>query len=133
MRKTIFLILAFLLAIQTVGFSQKKINRLNVITDIVSHDSLEYRLVILDPGFDSWLTTKPSKDFYTKEYYELKNRLYVSEWNSRYLSYPISGLYDTYIDYDIRKDYRLDLNYRLYYYFRYFEETNNVKLINTGR
>ena len=39
-----------------------------------------------------------------------------------------NGRYETYIDYNSNTDYGLDLNYKLYYYFKYFEETNKVKL-----
>jgi hypothetical protein len=133
MKKSVFLILLILATFQVVASGQKKGDRFKVKADTVSVDSIEYRLVVLDPGFETWLAAKPSKDFYSKEYYELKNRLYVIEWNQRYMSSRNSGLYDTYIDYNPRIDYGLDLNYRLYYYFLYFEETNHVRLLNTSR
>ena len=131
MKKTVFIILVILVAIQTDGFSQKKKERFNVKADTVTVDSLEYKLIVLDPGFDSWLATKPSKDFYSKEYYEQKNRRYVSEWNQRYMTSRNSARYETYIDYNSNTDYGLDLNYKLYYYFKFFEETNHIKLLNS--
>ena len=130
MKKTVFLILVFSAALQISGFYQK---RDMLKADTLRADSLEYKLIVLDPGFESWLATKPSKQFYSQSYYEQKNRLYVTEWNHRYRSYHGRVSYDSYIDYDFRTDYGLDLNYKLYYYFRYFEETNNVRLINTSR
>jgi Family of unknown function (DUF6146) len=133
MKKTVFIILVILVAIQTVGFSQKRRDRYKVKADTVTVDSLEYKLIVLDPGFDAWLATKPSKEFYSKEYYAQKNRLYVSEWNYRYMTYRDIGRYETYIDYNSNTDYGLDLNYKLYYYFKYFEETNKVRLYPTGR
>ena len=133
MKKAVFIILVILVAIQTDGLSQKKRDRIKVNTDTVSIDSLEYNLIVLDPGFESWLATKPSKEFYSKEYYALKNRLYVMEWNHRYMTSRNNGRYETYIDYNSNTDYGLDLNYKLYYYFKYFEETNKVKLYPTGR
>ena len=133
MKKTVFLVLVILVAIQTVGFGQKKRDRLKVKADSVSVDSLEYKLIVLDPGFDSWLATKPSANFYSKEYYAHRNRMYVSEWNQRYMTSRNSRLYDSYIDYNTVTDYGLDLNYKLYYYFLYFEETNHVRLVNFGR
>ncbi len=133
MNKTVFIMLIILAAINTDGFSQKKADRYKIETDTVSTDSLEYKLIVMDPGFDAWLITKPSKNFYSKEYYAQKNRLYVSEWNQRYMSSGNKGLYETYIDYNSNTDYGLDLNYRLYYYFRYFEEINQVNLLNTQR
>jgi hypothetical protein len=130
MNKTVFFILVFSAALQISGFSQK---RDMPKADTLRADSLEYKLIVIDPGFESWLATKPSKLFYSQSYYEQKNRLYVTEWNHRYMTYHGRVRYDSYIDYDFRIDYGLDLNYKLYYYFRYFEEKNNVRLINTSR
>jgi hypothetical protein len=133
MKKTVFVILVILTAIHTDGFSQKKKERERIKADTLAVDSLEYRLIILDPGFETWLATKPAKDFYSNEYYAQKNRLYVIEWNQRFMNSAYSGLYDTYIDYDLNTDYGLDINYKLYYYFKYFEETNHVRLLNSSR
>jgi hypothetical protein len=133
MKKTVFLILVILVAIQTVGFSQKKKEREGTKTDTLSVDSLEYRLIILDPGFETWLLTKPPKSFYSNDYYIQKNRFYVAEWNLRYMTSNNNGLYDNYIDYNPNTDYGIDVNYKLYYYFRYFEEMNHVKLLNFDR
>lgn len=133
MKKTVFIIMVILVVIQTYGFSQRKRDRYNVKVDTVTVDSLEYKLIVLDPGFEAWLATKPSKEFYSKEYYEQKNRLYVTEWNQRYMTSGNHGRYETYIDYNSNTDYGLDLNYKLYYYFKYFEETNRVKLYPSGR
>ena len=133
MKKTVFIILVILTAMQTDGFSQKKRERERVKADTLSVDSLEYRLIILDPGFETWLATKPPKDFYSNEYYAQQNRSYVIEWNQRFMNPAYRGLYDTYIDYDLNTDYGLDINYKLYYYFKYFEETNHVRLLYGGR
>ena len=132
MKKTVFIILVILTAIQTNGFSQKKRERERIKADTTSVDSLEYRLIIMDPGFDTWLVTQPAKEFYSNEYYAQKNLFYVAEWNLRYMTASNNGLYDTYIDYNFNTDYGLDINYKLYYYFKYFEETNHVKLIKTS-
>ena len=133
MKKTVLFILVILVATATNGFSQKKRDRYKPKADTISVDSLEYNLIVLDPGFEAWLATKPSKEFYSKEYYEQKNRLYVSEWNNRYMTSRNNGRYETYIDYKYNTDYGLDLNYKLYYYFKFFEETNHIKLLNTAR
>lgn len=133
MKKTLFLILITLVAMQTVGFSQKKKERDGLKADTLFVDSLEYRLIVLDPGFETWLLTRPSKDFYSNEYYAQKNRLYVSEWNLRYVTLHNIGLYDNYIDFNPNTDYGIDINYKLYYYFKYFEETNHIKLLDYNR
>ena len=124
--KYIFSILLFCLCSE--AFCQGKKDRNKPTADTVSIDSIEYELLILDPGFESWLITKPSKEYYSNEYYAQRNRIYVSEWNYRYSVNKSHGEYDSYIDYEPGVDYDLDLNYRLYYYFRYFEEKYRTKL-----
>jgi hypothetical protein len=120
-------------AIQTVGFSQTKNVREALKNETISVDSVEYCLIIIDSGFDTWLATKPSKNFYSNNYYIQKNRFYVDEWNLRYSTENNNGLYDNYIDYNPDADYGIDINYRLYYYFKYFEEINHVKLVPFSR
>jgi hypothetical protein len=133
MKKSVFSLIIILTVLTTDGFSQKKQNRFKVYPDTISVDSVKYELIIIDPGFDTWLQTKPSKEYYSQNYYEQKNRLYVMEWNYRYMAGKDRGKYETYIDYLPGIDYGLELNYKLFYYFKYFEETNNIMLINTSR
>jgi hypothetical protein len=134
--KKLYIILAILLAVQLTGYSQKNKERgkLKVMSDTIAVDSVEYEIIIIDPGFDSWLTTRPSMNYYSQNYYENKNRFYVTEWNYRHDN-PIrfGDLYDTRIDYDFSTNYGLELNYKLYNYFIYFEETNHVKLVGLRR
>jgi hypothetical protein len=126
-----FVLLAFL---KPDIYCQKDRNRVMVKPDSLTADSIEYKLIVFDPGFESWLVSKPAMNFYSKEYYEIKNRLYVLEWNNRYQQpMRFGNLYETLIDYYPNIDYGLELNYRLYYYFRFFEETNHVKLVDQGR
>lgn len=105
--------------------------RVEMTTD---NDSTEYSLLVLDPGFESYLITQPPANFYSQQYYENWNRQYVLEWNARNMN-PLQygGFYETYIDYDPFKDYGLDLNYRLYYYFQYIKDKYGIVLINRGR
>lgn len=48
MKKTVFVILVILVAIQSVGLSQKKFEKKRINADTVSADSMEYRLIILN-------------------------------------------------------------------------------------
>ena len=93
-------------------------------------DSVEYELIILDPGFDAFLAMQPHMQYYSRYYYENWNLRYVREWNYRH-SQPLrfGNIYETYIDYRPNIDYGLELNYRLYYYFRFFEKENGVDLL----
>lgn len=131
-------ILFFIFTILVISFQQsngqRKIDRRDRIrSDTLAPDSTVRELIIIDPGFDSWLITQPPMDFYSKEYYRQWNIRYTTEWNRRYMSGRRNGLYESYIDYDPNVDYGLVINYRLYYYFKYFEETNHVRLVRSRK
>ncbi|MDO9036949.1 MAG: DUF6146 family protein [Lutibacter sp.] len=90
----------------------------------IANDSLEYEIIIMDIGFETYLNTiaKPM-NFYSQEYYENKNRFYVTEWNIRALN-PLryrKDIYENQIDYDFNVDYGLEVNYKLYNYFKFVE------------
>ena len=90
----------------------------------IANDSLEYEIIIIDIGFDTYLNSiaKPA-NFYSQSYYERKNIFYVSEWNIRAqnpLKYN-SSIYENVIDYNFHTNYGLDVNYKLYNYFKFVE------------
>ena len=133
MRKTVCRLHFILIFLCTNLFSQGKNERYKTIEDTVNVDKVEYELLIQDPGLYAWLFSQPSKQFYSKEYYEYKNLLYVSEWNYRYTTIKNHGEYDSFIDYNPETDYGLNLNYKLYYYFKYVEEKHGTKLYPSFR
>ena len=91
-------------------------------------DSTEYELIVMDQGFETWLLMQPQHE-HSLEYYRSKNRIYVNEWNQRFMNARrYRGLYESYINYDPSIDYGLAFERRLYYYFKYFEESNGVRL-----
>lgn len=99
-------------------------------TSEIEADSVEYELIVLDPGYDLFLASQPSMEFYSQQYYESWNIRYVTEWNYRHMqAHTYGDNYETYIDYRQEINYGLELNYKLYYYFRFFEKENNVKLL----
>lgn len=88
----------------------------------------EYELTIIDSGFDRWFSVNRRPiNYHTLSFYEQQNARYVRAWNQmvdqqgRYnaLNYP----FENRIDYDPSIDYGLELNYKLYNYFRYIEDT----------
>jgi hypothetical protein len=131
----LFLVLLTIVAIAGQDmYGQEKKEREKRDTLQIQKDSTEYGLIIFDIGFDTWLAMKPSKNFFTNEYYKQKNIRFVREWNYRYMNpHRYGSIYGNYIDYDPMTDYGIDLNYKLYYYFRYFEEKHRVKLIPDRR
>lgn len=91
-------------------------------------DSLEYELIVFDPGFDFWLSSNSfQKNQYSNAYLQSMNNLYVTEWNRRYSLG--SRLIESYIDYSPFNEYDFELNYKLFMYFKYFEESNRIKLL----
>ncbi len=46
---------------------------------------------------------------------------------------PADPRINSYIDYSLNRDYGFDFNYKLYMYFRFFEDTNRIKLIPGNR
>lgn len=97
----------------------------------IANDSLEYEILIIEPGFNSWLlTTAKPEGFYSQSYMENRNIQYVMEWNQRVLQpqrYD-SNLYELQIDYQPQIDYGYEVNYKLYNYFIYFQLTYNQRL-----
>jgi len=128
MKKIFFIIIISLVIFSHECFGQKeKQHRIRNEKEIET-DSVEYSLIILEPGFDFWLATQHPLNFYSKSFYESKNRLDATVWNQRYITAVDNNLYDSYINYNHGIDYGVELNFRLYYYFRYFEMKNIVIL-----
>ena len=97
----------------------------------ITNDSLEYEVIIIDPGFSSWLAknAKP-RGFYSLNFLENRNQSYVIEWNSRVnqIQGNNRNIYEMRIDYEPFTHYGYEVNYLLYNYFIYFQITNNQKL-----
>ena len=96
----------------------------------IANEELEYEIIIFDPGFSTWLNSVAQPEgYYTQEFLEIRNRLYVLEWNQR-VQQPLTygNLYAMVIDYDPNIDYGYEVNYKLYNYFIYFQLTNKQQL-----
>lgn len=128
----------YLMIIGFITFScgtTKKVNTTNSRTNleeavVIENDSLEYKIIIYDIGFSTYLNTiaKP-ESYYTQEYYESKNIFYVTEWNIR-ADNPLryGDLYGNRIEYRPTIDYGLEVNYKLFNYFNFFEDKYKVRL-----
>ncbi|WP_017730396.1 DUF6146 family protein [Nafulsella turpanensis] len=89
-------------------------------------DGEEHELIILDPGFQTWKATYARPvSYYSPSYYERWNERYVRSWNEKVDLQPMNGSLDypfqNRIDYSPMEDYGLELNYELFWYFRYIE------------
>ena len=98
---------------------------------VESEDSPEYELVIIDHGFDSWLLRNGHmRGQHENTYLQNMNSIYANTWNRLYVTG--NRRVESYVDYDTRIDYGSEFNYKLFMYFKYFEEVNKMDL-RTGR
>ena len=95
-----------------------------------SQDSTEYDIVILDPQFDQWYLTNynPAKDF-SLDYYRSKNLIAVANWNNYYRSGRYTREIDSSIDYQPNIDYGIEVNRKLFWYFKYLEDNYRIRLL----
>ncbi|WP_228547193.1 DUF6146 family protein [Nonlabens antarcticus] len=96
----------------------------------IANDSLEYEIIIIEPGFNSWLVTQPSRGYRSLISMDLSNDFKVPEYNIR-VNNPLRygpDLYPFRIDYDRSVDYGYEVTYLLFNYFKFFEERYNQRL-----
>lgn len=130
----ILLILLTILACKTtksaVSNSEKFVAAKND-TIRIANDSLQYEVIIIDAGFSTWLASRAyPRNYHSQSYLENKNRVYINEWNSRAMqtmSYN-PNLYGMSINYDSNINYGYEVNYLIYNYMIYFQNTFNQKL-----
>lgn len=95
----------------------------------ITNEEIEFEIIIIDVGFDSWvLTNAKPRSFYSQQYLEAKNRIFVSNWNQKVLSFYNTRLYGFRIDYDFGIDYGYEVNYLLFNYFLFFQQKYRQKL-----
>ncbi len=97
----------------------------------IANDSLEYEVIIIDNGFTNWLASRAyPRNYYSLQYLENKNYLYVTEWNNRVLQPQRynPNLYEMSINYRPDIHYGYEVNYLIYNYMIYFQNTYKQKL-----
>jgi len=96
----------------------------------IANDSLEYEIIIIEPGFNAWLATQKPRGFYNQNYLEQRNIPFVTIYNQRVLnpSRYNPNLYQQQINYDFNVDYGYEVNYLLYNYFIYFQQKYRQRL-----
>ncbi|OXB03548.1 hypothetical protein B0A75_01025 [Flavobacterium oncorhynchi] len=97
----------------------------------IANDSLEYEVIIIDNGFNTWLASRAyPRNYYSLTYLENKNYLYVTEWNNRAMQPQRynPNLYEMTIDYRRDIHYGYEVNYLIYNYMIYFQNTYKQKL-----
>lgn len=96
----------------------------------IENDSLEYEIIIIEPGFSTFLSSVARPEgFYSQSYLENKNRFLVVDHNQR-VQQPSRYDPDIYvqrIDYDPQIDYGYEVNYKLYYWFVFLSRQYNQR------
>jgi hypothetical protein len=99
-------------------------------TIVIANKDLEYEIIIIDVGFNSWLASNARpRQFYSQQYLEARNRFWVLEWNLR-ANNPMRynpSLYEMTIDYQPNIDYGYEVNYMLFNYLTFFQLNNNTQ------
>lgn len=100
-------------------------------TITIANKDLDYEVTIIDPGFSSWLYSRAlPRGYYSESFLEDKNRWYVQEWNTR-VRQPqrySNKLYEMEINYNNTTHYGYEVNYLIYNYMIYFQNTYNQRL-----
>lgn len=96
----------------------------------IANDSLEYEIIIIDPGFSYFLNAVAQPEgYHSLDYLENKNQFLVADYNARvrqpYRYDP--NIYEMEINYDPKIDYGYDVNYKLYNYFVYLSRKYNQR------
>lgn len=87
----------------------------------IANDSLEYEIIIIEPGFNGWLASRPQqRGFYGQNFLEARNRVWVQSYNNRVFQNP--ELYQNTIDYQQNINYGYEVNFLLYHYLVYFQQ-----------
>ena len=89
----------------------------------IANEEAEFEVIIIDPEFNGWfnINARP-RSFYTQNYLEDRNRVWVSEWNNRAVQPSRYGdIYDFPINYFPNTDYGFEVNYMIFHYLTYFQ------------
>jgi hypothetical protein len=96
----------------------------------IANDSLEYEIIIIEPGFNLFINSvaRP-RGYHTQSYLENKNQFLVTEYNTRVMQPQTydPNLYINQINYDPNIDYGYEVNYLLYNYFIFFSRHYNQR------
>jgi hypothetical protein len=127
-------VIGFLIILMCACTSQKDIVKISQAKQGADKDSTEYKLLVFDPEFETWFQTNysPAKD-HSNEYYQSWNNQYVTDWNYHYMAGHLPKIYENYIEYDSFVNYGIDLNRKLYYYFRYVESYLKIPILLAGK
>ncbi|MCW2120091.1 DUF6146 family protein [Flavobacterium sp. 7A] len=97
----------------------------------IVNDSLQYEVIIIDNGYSTWLNSRAlPRNYHSQQFLEIKNQFYINEWNNRVLQPQRFDphLYEMNINYNPTINYGYEVNYLIYNYMIYFQNTFKQKL-----
>jgi len=98
---------------------------------VIKNDSLEYEIIIIDPGFTAYLNSIARPEgFHSQTFLENRNRMMVPIWNMRALN-PTQfnpNIYENQIDYSPHINYGYEVNYKLFNYFMFAQQKYRMRL-----
>jgi len=114
------------------GNAQQKPASVEIIKDSVAvevADSTTYEILVFDVGFENWLATNSRpKWYYENDFYRTKNHQYTVTWNNLVRQAMYRPPFEYEIEFDPKVDYGLDVNWKLYWYYKYLEHTLGITL-----
>ena len=123
------LITLFFWACSSVPISKKTIEKEEPV--VIANDSLEYEIIIINPGFNYFLNAIAQPvGYYTQNYMETRNIAWVTTWNMRAQN-PLQynpNIYENMIDYQPNIDYGYEVNYKLFNYFLFAQQKYRMNL-----
>ena len=131
--KPIFFILSVTLFLACGSYSNSTSKNTIIKEDpvVIANEALQYEIIIIDIGFTSYLNSiaRPMS-FHSQTYLQNRNRVYVAVWNNRAQNSQRynSNIYENVIEYDSNVDYGLEVNYKLFWYFKFAEQKYKMKL-----
>jgi len=97
---------------------------------VIADDSLQHEIIIIDPDFERWYLSRYNQAMDRSDsYYQSMNRIGALNWNQYYNTGKYFRIISSYLDYQPGIDYGLEVNRKLYWYFKYIEEQFRVPLL----
>ena len=130
MGKLTLCLLILIMAITSCKTNEKTLGNTEEQPVRIANEELEYEVIVFDIGFNRFLNTQAQpRGFYTPSFLEVKNKFFVSQYNSRVGNINKWGdFYGPRINYENHLHYGYEVNYLLYNYFLFFQQKYNQKL-----
>ncbi|HNX44743.1 MAG TPA: DUF6146 family protein [Bacteroidales bacterium] len=126
----IHLVIAAILLIPAACSAQQKTTGNTGLKEQNSTDSTEYEITIMDSQFDYWYQTHYTRAMdRDNQTYRSYNRIGVMNWNDYFILGKHRNIIDEHLNYDYNIDYGIEVNRKLFWYFKYIQEEYGIRLL----